>query len=262
MDDREAARYWEQNAHAWTLLSRQGWDVYRDLLNTPAFLDMLPRVTGLHGLDIGCGEGHNTRLLAGLGARMTAIDVSPAFIQYASQAEQLDPAGIEYAIASAQQLPFAESSFDFATAFMSLMDMPAPDTALREVHRLLAPGGFFQFSIIHPCFGTPHRKMLRDARGKEYAVEVGRYFEENSGEVQEWIFGSAPSDVTASLKPFRTPKFHRTLSAWLNGIVAAGFDIERVAEPHADRETAKRFPAVADTRLVAYFLHIRCRKRR
>jgi hypothetical protein len=36
MDHRLAGRYWESNALAWTLLSRQGWDVYRDALNTPS----------------------------------------------------------------------------------------------------------------------------------------------------------------------------------------------------------------------------------
>ena len=42
---------------------RAGYDHYRDGLNTPAFLAMLPETRGLSGLDIGCGEGHNTRLL-------------------------------------------------------------------------------------------------------------------------------------------------------------------------------------------------------
>ena len=48
----------------WTQLSRAGYDTYRDHLNTPAFLQMLPEVNGLTGLDIGCGEGSNTRELA------------------------------------------------------------------------------------------------------------------------------------------------------------------------------------------------------
>ena len=63
MDDRQVARLWDENAETWTHLARQGYDVYRDLVNTPAFLGMLPAVKGLRGLDVGCGEGHNTRLV-------------------------------------------------------------------------------------------------------------------------------------------------------------------------------------------------------
>ena len=39
------------------------------------------------------------------------------------------------------------------------------------------PGGFFQFSITHPCFDTPHRKNLHDETGYTYAIEVGDYFD-------------------------------------------------------------------------------------
>ena len=73
----EVAQHWEANAEAWTQQSRAGFDIYRDALNTPAFLTMLPPVKGLSGLDVGCGEGSNTRLLARLGARMQAVDIAP-----------------------------------------------------------------------------------------------------------------------------------------------------------------------------------------
>ena len=53
----EAAALWEANAETWTRHARAGLDVYRDQVNTPAFLAMLPPVGGLRGLDIGCGEG-------------------------------------------------------------------------------------------------------------------------------------------------------------------------------------------------------------
>ena len=76
MDTREVGRYWDSNARAWTTLSRQGWDIYRDALNTPAFLALLPEIDGRSGLDIACGEGHNTRLLAARGARMAGVVVS------------------------------------------------------------------------------------------------------------------------------------------------------------------------------------------
>jgi ubiquinone/menaquinone biosynthesis C-methylase UbiE len=261
MDSREVRRYWESNALAWTALSRQGWDVYRDALNTPAFLALLPEISGLAGLDIGCGEGHNTRLLAARGARMAGVDIVPAFIESGREMDCKNPLGIRYVIGDGQHLPIGSERFDFATAFMSLMDMPEPETALREVWRILRPGGFLQFSITHPCFFPPHRRQLRDERGSPYAVELSRYFDRIDGEIDRWIFSAAPPDAQAAYPPFEIPRFHRTLSEWLNAIVDAGFTVERIAEPQADEETARRVPRVADTRNVAYFLHVRCRKR-
>ena len=79
MDHNEVGRMWDENAEVWTRLAREGYDVYRDYVNTPVFLAMLPDVSGLSGLDIGCGEGHNTRLVAGRGAKMTALDISRTF---------------------------------------------------------------------------------------------------------------------------------------------------------------------------------------
>jgi len=76
MDDRELGQMWNTNADAWTMLARMGYDICRDYLNTPAFLAMLPDVSGLIGLDIGCGEGHNTRQVAARGAVMTGVDIS------------------------------------------------------------------------------------------------------------------------------------------------------------------------------------------
>jgi len=105
MDHIEVGRYWNQNADAWTKLSRAGYDVYRDYLNTPAFVRMLPGVRGLTGVDIGCGEGQNTRLLASRGAQMTGVDISERFVQHARETEQQEALGIQYLVASAVELP-------------------------------------------------------------------------------------------------------------------------------------------------------------
>lgn len=83
MRKQDIRNYWNQNAPAWTELSRRGYDLYRDHIATPAFLNMLPSVAGLVGLDVGCGEGHNTRLIAEKGAVVTGIDISEKFISYA-----------------------------------------------------------------------------------------------------------------------------------------------------------------------------------
>jgi len=50
VDHREVRRCWDGNADAWTHLARARYDVCRDYLNTPQFLEILPDVTGQHGL--------------------------------------------------------------------------------------------------------------------------------------------------------------------------------------------------------------------
>ena len=260
MDHEEVGRYWDANAEAWTELVRAGYDHYRDGLNTPAFLEMLPEVDGLSGLDIGCGEGYNTRLVAKRGASMTAIDISETFIRHAEEAENREPLGIRYRRASVVELPFEDASFDFAVAFMSLMDVPEVEVALSEAFRVIKPGGFLQFSISHPCFAAPHHENLRDETGRTYAHEVGGYFRGMDGDVMEWTFGAAPPELRKSLPPFRVPLFTRTLSGWLNLLVDTGFVLERFGEPYPSDEAVRERPGLQDAQVVAYFLQVLARK--
>ncbi len=260
MNHADAAQFWEENAEAWTRHARAGYDVYRDALNTPWFLNILPPVQGLAGLDIGCGEGSNTRELARRGARMTGIDVAPTFIRHAREAEEAEPRGICYEAGDGLALPFPDETFDFAAAFMSLMDMADPAQALREAWRVLRRGGFLQFSILHPCFAPLKRRVLRDAAGATTGVELGRYFERGDGDLDTWWFSSAPAEERAAVAPFRTPRFHRTLTEWVTMLTQAGFAIEMLSEPRATEELAAAFPVVEDTRAVPLFLHVRVRK--
>lgn len=247
---------WNANAEAWTELSRAGFDRYRDLVNTPAFFRLLPPVDGLACLDLGCGEGHNTRLLAGHGARVAALDVAETFI---SAAAGRDRAGIRYLVGDGATLPFRASAFDAVTAFMSLMDVAEPERALDEVARVLRPGGFVQFSILHPVSTAPIRRWVDDEAGVRQALAIGDYFYE--GPLTEtWTFGAAPAQVRARYQPFTITYARRTLAGWLGAVIGAGLVIEAIAEPRADEETAAAHPQVADTRIAPYFLIVRARK--
>lgn len=260
MDHLDVGRLWNGNADTWTRLARRGYDKCRDLFNTPAFLEMLPDVRGLRGLDLGCGEGGNTRQVARRGASMCAVDIAQRFVGHAREHEQQEPLGIEYHIASAVELPFADESFDFCTAFMSLMDLPEQEQALAEAYRVLKPGGFLQFSITHPCFQTKAWEWVLDDAGRRVAMKCADYFDPPWGDVEEWTFSDAPAEERADLPLFKVPRFNRTLSSWLNLLLDTGFALERVCEPHPDAETVRAHPRIYSARVIAFFLTLRGRK--
>jgi ubiquinone/menaquinone biosynthesis C-methylase UbiE len=247
---------WNANAAAWTELSRAGFDVYRDLVNTPAFFELLPPVDGLVCLDLGCGEGHNTRLLAGKGARIAALDVAESLITAAAGQAR---SRICYLVGDGAALPFRASAFDAVTAFMSLMDVAEPERTLGEVARVLRPGGFAQFSVLHPVMSTPIGRWLSDESGVRQARAVGGYFYQ--GPLTEtWTFSAAPQEVRERYQPFTITYARRTLAGWLSAVLGNGLAIEAVTEPFADQETAAAHPQVADTQIAPYFLIVRARK--
>jgi ubiquinone/menaquinone biosynthesis C-methylase UbiE len=221
---------------------------------------MLPEVLNLEGLDIGCGEGYNTRMTAKLGAKITAIDISKVFIQYAKESEEKVPLGIKYQVNSGTNLPFSDNHFDFAIATMSLMDMADNEKAIEEAYRVIKPGGFFQFSITHPCFASQDYEWIKDENGKRTGFIVKDYFQNLNGDIEEWIFGAAPKKLTGKMNKFRIPRFTRTLSEWLNLLIKKGYVLEEFCEPYADDEILEKFPEENTSRIIPYFLIIRCRK--
>jgi ubiquinone/menaquinone biosynthesis C-methylase UbiE len=254
MEETHTGAQWEANAPAWIAMSRAGADRYRDLVNTPAFMALLPDLAGCRVLDVGCGEGHNTRLLRSRGGLVAALDVSPTFVRAARDAD----GSIDHLVADATAIPFVDETFDVATAFMSLMDMPDPGAVLAEMTRVARRGGCVQFSITHPASSTPEREWIRSSDGAKRLLATGGYFHE--GPITEsWTFGSAPDDLRARHEPFTITWTRRTLSGWLNLVVDAGLTLDRVIEPAATPEVAERHPEVADTRITPYFLIVRAR---
>ncbi|MFW9785279.1 MAG: class I SAM-dependent methyltransferase [Candidatus Heimdallarchaeota archaeon] len=132
MDDKEVAKYWDENANNWTKLARMGYDIYRNYVNTPEFFKILPNISGKKGIDIGCGEGYNTRIASNRGARMVGIDISKIFIEKAIEEEKKHPLGIEYKVASASDLPFDNNEFCFVISTMTFMDLSQLDKALKR----------------------------------------------------------------------------------------------------------------------------------
>jgi SAM-dependent methyltransferase len=91
-------------------------------------------------LDLGCGTGIVARLLRdrlGAGTRLTGVDASAEMIAHA---RTLAPE-IDWREANAMKLPFADASFELVVSQQMLQFVPDPAAALREIRRVLAPGG-------------------------------------------------------------------------------------------------------------------------
>ena len=89
-------------------------------------------------LDLACGAGLTaSHLTRAYGVKATGLDASPEFL---SEARERD-AAVEWVLGSAANLPFEAESFDvvFAECFLSAFADPAP--ILREIRRVLRPGG-------------------------------------------------------------------------------------------------------------------------
>ena len=112
---------WEQNAKVWSMLVRDKQDKYRELLNNPAFIEFIGNINGKKTLDLGCGEGYNTRIFAKLGAKLTGIDISSEMIAQAISKERDEPLGIDYKVSSFSDLSlFGDNEFDLILSTMAL----------------------------------------------------------------------------------------------------------------------------------------------
>ena len=236
----QVAAQWDRNAKVWADQVRNGWDIFRVYWNNPAFLEFAGDLRGKTVLDAGCGEGHNTRLFARGGARMTAVDLSAEMIAFARAEEVREPLGIRYERASYTDLStFAAESFDAAISTMALMDGPDFPDAMSEIARVLRPGGMLAYSILHPCFSTKGFGWIRDDAGRAVKFTVADYFNDESW-IEHWKFGHAPN--AAQVEEFGVPRFDRTLADYINPTVGAGLRLEEIREPRAPESACARYP--------------------
>jgi ubiquinone/menaquinone biosynthesis C-methylase UbiE len=105
-------------------------------------LDAVQLTSDSRALEVGCGPGHITAMMAETGATVTGVDLVSAMIE---TARILHP-DLEFVEANAEQLPFEDDTFDVVLANFVIHHFARPDVVCTEIKRVLKPGGRFVFA--------------------------------------------------------------------------------------------------------------------
>ena len=117
---------------------------------------LLGDVRDLAVLEVGCGSAMCSRWLAAHGARPVAFDLSGGMLRHARDGARATAVDVPLVQADAAHLPFRDASFDLAfTAFGAIPFVADSAAVMREVARVLRPGGRWVFATTHRTAGCP-----------------------------------------------------------------------------------------------------------
>jgi SAM-dependent methyltransferase len=209
-------------------------DWYREFTKdwVPQALGILPdNIRDERILDLACGYGQVSRALSRRGAAVTGVDLSSDLLAHAASVEAEESLGIQYLQGDVTTTAWWDGRpFDGVLCNMALMDIDDLDGALGTVAAVLKPGGWFSFSIFHPCYPG----------GPEGSASGLPSWPPDLGYASEGWWMTDGEGVRG-----RVGANHRRLSTYLNAVVRSGLDFEEFAEPRAD---------------VPLYLMARCRK--
>jgi SAM-dependent methyltransferase len=176
---------------------------------------LLGDVRGKRVLEVGCGAAMCSRWLAGQGARPVAFDLSAGMLRHARAAAGRTGVAVPLVQADATYLPFADGAFDVAfTAFGAVPFVADSARVMREVARVLRPGGRWVFATTHPI-----RWCFPDDPGPGGLTVTTPYFDRTP--YVEYGDDDAPTYV----------EHHRTLGDRVRELTAAGFRLVDLVEP-------------------------------
>jgi SAM-dependent methyltransferase len=176
---------------------------------------LLGDVRGKRVLELGAGAASASRWLRTEGAEVTALDLSAGMLRHARDGEKRTGVRVPLVQADALALPFADSVFDIVcTAFGAIPFVADSAAAMREVARVLRPGGRWVFSLTHPM-----RWIFWDEPDERGLVARNSYFDRTP-------YVETDEDGTPTYM-----EQHRTLGDRIRELVAAGFVVRDLIEP-------------------------------
>jgi SAM-dependent methyltransferase len=114
---------------------RQLWPVGERIVNRASIRP------GERVLDVACGTGNAALRAAGAGAEVTGLDLTPALLEAGKRLAAEEGVAVEWVEGDAEELPFADDSFEVVVSVFGCMFAPRHDVTACELARVLCPGG-------------------------------------------------------------------------------------------------------------------------
>ncbi len=116
-----------------------------------AFIDRLNIPAGAHVLDIACGTGNLAIPAARKGAIVTGVDIATNLLVQARERAAAEGLTVTFDEGDAEQLPYADASFDIVVTMFGAMFAPRPELVAAELARVLKPGGLLAMANWNPA---------------------------------------------------------------------------------------------------------------
>ncbi len=134
---------------------RDGWALFAPLatFTTTAAASLVEFAgvgEGADLLDVACGTGVVSITASRAGAKVSGLDLSPVLLEEARRNAGILDAQIQFTEGDVENLPYADNSFDVVMSQFGHMFAPRPEVAVKEMLRVLRPGGRIAFSTWPP----------------------------------------------------------------------------------------------------------------
>lgn len=230
MAEHPQAQYWNAISDLYRSITKIDEDDfhYGPLLDGERVLQLLPPLRpGMTALELGCGEGQNSRWLARRGLQCIAVDISEGQLAYAREDATREGVTIDFRCSSIEAFDPEGATFDLITSSHAFEFVANPFEEVRRIATWLKPGGTLMISTVHPVYNGEWVSADEEDGSETWGRLLINYFKPID-DIREQPEGQGEAVISRAYP----------VSAWFNAFRQAGLVVDRLEEPPASQAPA------------------------